>query len=85
MKETQVRQTLNSTEEVEIRTELEAPVIPETFPLESESSIRDSILFQPEIRQTLKPDEKLTFNDRKSHKQLKDKKHKRKRSRNSEN
>ena len=35
--------------------ESEIPVIAETFPLETESSIRDSILSQPEIRQILRP------------------------------
>ena len=35
--------------------ESEIPVIAETFPLEMESSIRDSILSQPEIRQILRP------------------------------
>ena len=35
--------------------EIEIPVIAETFPLETESSIRDSILSQPEMRQILRP------------------------------
>jgi hypothetical protein len=35
--------------------ESEIPVIAETFPLETESSMRDSILSQPEIRQILRP------------------------------
>ena len=31
------------------------PVIAETFPVESESTVRESILSQPEIRQILRP------------------------------
>ena len=36
-------------------TEPDVPVIAETFPVESESSARESILSQPEIRQILRP------------------------------
>ena len=36
-------------------TEPDVPVIAETFPVESESTARESILSQPEIRQILRP------------------------------
>ena len=39
------------------------PIIAETFPDESESSIKESILFQPEIRRSLKPSENQFLSD----------------------
>lgn len=36
-------------------TEPDVPVIAETFPVESESTARESILSQPEVRQILRP------------------------------
>ena len=45
--------TTEESKEKDIKSEV--PIIAETFALESESSIRESVLFQPEFRQLLRP------------------------------